>query len=74
MRSPGAATAATIGADCKQVCIGLVVTREGVPLGYEVFAGNRIDVTTVEEIVDHDGAPLRSGAPRLGDGPRHGER
>lgn len=37
--------------DCKQVCIGLVVTREGVPLGYEVFAGNRADVTTVEEIV-----------------------
>jgi len=37
--------------DCKQVCIALVVTREGVPLGYEVFAGNRVDVTTVEEIV-----------------------
>ena len=31
---------------------GLVVTREGMPLGYEVFAGNRTDVTTVEEIVD----------------------
>jgi transposase len=38
--------------DCKQVCIALVVTREGIPLGYEVFAGNRVDVTTVEEIVD----------------------
>jgi transposase len=37
--------------DCKQVCIGLVVTRAGMPLGYEVFAGNRTDVTTVEEIV-----------------------
>src|SRR5712692_2423992 len=37
--------------DCKQVCIALVVTREGAPLGYEVFAGNRTDVTTVEEIV-----------------------
>ena len=37
--------------DCKQVCIALVVTREGMPLGYEVFAGNRTDVTTVEEIV-----------------------
>lgn len=37
--------------DCKQVCIGLVVTRDGIPLGYEVFAGNRTDVTTVEEIV-----------------------
>jgi transposase len=37
--------------DCKQVWIGLVVTRDGVPLGYKVFAGNRTDVTTVEEIV-----------------------
>ncbi len=38
--------------DCKQVCIGLVVSREGFPLGYQVFAGNRTDVTTVEEIVE----------------------
>src|SRR3989441_339223 len=38
--------------DCKQVCLALVVTRDGVPLGYEVFAGNRTDVTTVEEIVE----------------------
>ncbi|MBI1824198.1 MAG: IS1634 family transposase, partial [Nitrospirae bacterium] len=38
--------------DCKQVCIALVVTREGFPLGYEVFAGNRTDVTTVDEIVE----------------------
>jgi len=38
--------------DCKQVCIALVVTRSGIPLGYEVFPGNRVDVTTVEEIVE----------------------
>ena len=38
--------------DCKQVCVALVVTREGMPLGYELFAGNRTDVTTVEEIVE----------------------
>ena len=37
--------------DCKQVLIGLVVTRDGYPLGYEVFAGNRTDGTTVKEIV-----------------------
>ncbi len=37
--------------DCKQVCVALVVTREGIPLSYEVFDGNRVDVTTVEEIV-----------------------
>ncbi|APZ91932.1 IS1634 family transposase [Fuerstiella marisgermanici] len=38
--------------DCKQVCIGLVVSRCGMPLGYKVFAGNTADVTTVEHIVE----------------------
>jgi transposase len=37
--------------DCKQVCIGLVVTTDGIPLGYEVFDGNTTDSTTVETIV-----------------------
>jgi len=37
--------------DCKQVNIGLVVTPEGLPIGYEVFAGNTADVTTVQEMV-----------------------
>jgi len=38
--------------DCVQVCIGLVVTTDGIPLGYEVFDGNTNDSTTVEEIVE----------------------
>lgn len=38
--------------DCKQVNLGLVVTPEGLPIGYEVFAGNTADVTTVEEMVE----------------------
>jgi transposase len=38
--------------DCKQVCIGLVVTKEGLPLGYEIFEGNRHDSTTVEIIIE----------------------
>jgi hypothetical protein len=38
--------------DCKQVVIALVVTPEGFPLSYEVFAGNRIDVTTLDEMLD----------------------
>jgi transposase len=38
--------------DCKQVLIALVVTKEGIPLGYEVFDGNRKDQTTVKEIVE----------------------
>jgi transposase len=37
--------------DCKQVCIALVVSRCGMPIGYELFAGNKADVTTVQEIV-----------------------
>lgn len=37
--------------DCKQVCIALVVSRCGMPVGYELFAGNKADVTTVREIV-----------------------
>ena len=49
--------------DCKQVCIGLVVTAEGLPVGYEVFAGNRTDVTTLNEMVtmmeDKYGKPNR---------------
>jgi transposase len=38
--------------DCKQVNIALVVSREGMPLGYQLFTGNRNDVTTLEEIVE----------------------
>jgi len=38
--------------DCKQVCIALVVSRCGMPVGYEVFAGNTADVTTVKGIVE----------------------
>jgi hypothetical protein len=45
--------------DCLQVLAALVVTREGLPLGYEVFPGNRHDATTVQQIVTTVGA--RSG-------------
>lgn len=38
--------------DCKQVCIAMVVSRCGLPLGYEIFKGNTVDVTTVETIVE----------------------
>src|SRR3979490_2917976 len=37
--------------DCKQVCIALVVTFDGFPLGYEVFAGNAHDSRTLQTIV-----------------------
>jgi transposase len=38
--------------DCPQVCIGLVATKEGLPIAYEVFDGNRSDVTTTQEMVE----------------------
>ncbi len=38
--------------DCVQINIALVVTREGMPLGYEIFAGNTTDVSTVQQIVE----------------------
>ena len=38
--------------DCVQVNIALVVSREGMPLGYEIFAGNTTDVTTVQQVVE----------------------
>jgi len=37
--------------DCKQVCIALVVTFDGFPLGFEVFAGNTHDSQTLQTIV-----------------------
>ncbi len=37
--------------DCKQVCIALVVTFDGFPLGYEVFPGNVHDSRTLQTIV-----------------------
>lgn len=37
--------------DCLQVCIALIVTPGGIPLGYEVFDGNTNDATTVQQMV-----------------------
>ena len=38
--------------DCAQVVIALVVTPEGLPLSYEIFEGNRADVTTLEAMLE----------------------
>jgi hypothetical protein len=38
--------------DRPQVCIGLVVTEDGIPLGHELFAGNTHDSTTVKTIIE----------------------
>src|SRR6266699_3301846 len=59
--------------DCKQVCIALVVTFDGFPLGYEVFAGNTHDSRTLQTIVATMEARHGMGA-RLDHRPRHGQR
>jgi len=38
--------------DCPQVVIAVVVTPEGFPLSYEIFDGDRADVTTLEAMLD----------------------
>jgi transposase len=49
--------------DCKQVLIGLAVNRDGFPLAHEVFAGNRHDSTTLDEMLTalDKRVPLRAG-------------
>jgi transposase len=37
--------------DCYQVCTGLVASREGLPLAFEIFDGNRVDVTTTKDMI-----------------------
>jgi len=38
--------------DCKQVVVGLVVNRDGFPLAHEIFEGNRLDRSTLGEMLD----------------------
>jgi len=39
--------------DCTQVVIALIVTPEGLPLTYEVLAGNTADSTTLKDFLAH---------------------
>lgn len=38
--------------DCKQVCIGLVVTPDGFPVAHEVFEGNRSDSKSLRAMIE----------------------
>ena len=60
--------------DCLQVCIGLVVTEEGIPLGYEVFARQYPRQQNHPGHRRGHGSEVRSSAAYLGVGPRHGQR
>jgi transposase len=38
--------------DCKQLCLGLVVNRQGFPLGYETWPGNTRDAPTLTPMIE----------------------
>ena len=38
--------------DCKQLLIALIVSTEGLPLTYEIFPGNRLDRSTLGQVLD----------------------
>jgi transposase len=38
--------------DLDQIVVGIVMSREGIPIAHHVFEGNRLDKTTVKEVVD----------------------
>ena len=38
--------------DLFQIVIGLVMSRDGIPIAHHVFEGNRLDKTTVQEVVE----------------------
>jgi hypothetical protein len=59
--------------DCVQVVIALVVTPDGLPMAYEVLAGNTADSTTLR-LPGPDREPIRQGASHLADGPRDPDR
>ena len=38
--------------DCTQAVIGLILSKDGIPLGYEVFPGNTYEGHTVATMLD----------------------
>jgi transposase len=38
--------------DLKQIVVGIIMSKDGIPLGHEVFEGNKNDVTCFSEIID----------------------
>ncbi|MBA7571514.1 hypothetical protein ES708_13278 [subsurface metagenome] len=38
--------------DLDQIVVGLVMSRDGIPIAHHVFEGNRLDKTTVQEVVE----------------------
>jgi hypothetical protein len=57
-----------------QVVIALVVTPDGLPLAYEMMAGNTSDKTTLRDFIARNRSSIRHGQAHLGHGPRHPNR
>ncbi len=38
--------------DLDQIVVGIVMSRDGIPIAHHVFEGNRLDKTTVKEVVE----------------------
>jgi transposase len=38
--------------DCRQIVVGLMLNRDGFPIGHEVFDGNKVDCQTVESMIE----------------------
>lgn len=38
--------------DLKQIVVGIIMSKQGIPLGHEVFEGNRNDVTCFSQIIN----------------------
>ena len=60
--------------DCVQVIIALVVTPEGLPLAYEVLAGNTVGQEHAAGLSRAHRAAIRQGAAHLADGSRRADR
>jgi len=38
--------------DADQIVIGLVMSRDGIPIAHHIFEGNRVDKSTVDEVIE----------------------
>jgi transposase len=47
--------------DLKQVVVGIIMSKDGIPLGHEVFEGNQNDVTCFSRIIDAISQKYRLG-------------
>lgn len=47
--------------DLKQIVVGVMMSKDGIPLAHEVFAGNTNDVTCFKEVIDQLASKFKIG-------------